>query len=60
MNVAEFFDEVGQREIQLLSGDSWFFVKAMFVVMSFIFGKCTVFKSIKGLIDLKYGILRGF
>jgi len=34
VNVAKFFEEIGQREIQLLSGDSWFFVNAIFVVMS--------------------------
>jgi len=34
VSVASLFDEIGQREIQLLSGDSWFFVNAIFVVMS--------------------------
>ena len=59
MNVAWFFDEVGQREIQLLSGDSWFFVNAIFVVMSLNLNECTVYKFKQDLIEISMEVFEG-
>jgi hypothetical protein len=59
VNVAWFFDEVGQWEIQLLSGDSWFFVNAILVVMSYYLSECTVYKFKQGLVDISMEVFEG-